>query len=309
MKRLPLVTVILTSYNHEKYIRKAILSVINQTYKNIQLIVIDDGSTDNSPKILKDMAKRYDFMLRMRENRGVCFTLNEAIQDYAKGEYITFIASDDYWASEKLEKQVTFMDANPKYGVCYANVYNIVDNKVIKIPCERKSGWIFNELFTMSLFIPSITFMFRSDVYDNVGLYNIENVIEDFDMILRVSEKYPIGYVDEYLAYYRLHANNTHKNFNKAIYNQLKIIKQWENHPSYKQAVKNIYRLNFHLNAIFNKKHAVKHLNTYLQILDKRVFAINLFKLFFINKFIYAILTFVRNKIYEQPNIKGFCQK
>src|ERR1700749_4411087 len=93
----PLVTVVIACYNHEKYIRQSIESVINQTYKNISFYVIDDGSKDKSFEIIEELSKKYGFVAIRQENKGLCATINYSIKEYARGKYISFLASDDYW--------------------------------------------------------------------------------------------------------------------------------------------------------------------------------------------------------------------
>ena len=104
-----IVSVIMPSYNHADYIEKAIRSVFEQTYTKIELIVIDDGSTDNSKEILKELAQRYEFKLIFQQNSGVCKTLNRAIRDFATGDYIALLASDDHWHSRKIELQMELL--------------------------------------------------------------------------------------------------------------------------------------------------------------------------------------------------------
>ena len=111
----PYVTVVVPSYNHAQYIKKCIMSIINQTYKNFQLIVIDDGSSDNSVDIIQDLSEMYGFTFIVQENKGVAATLNRAIREYCVGDYFTFCASDDFWTSDKLEIQVAFMEENRFY--------------------------------------------------------------------------------------------------------------------------------------------------------------------------------------------------
>ena len=101
----PLVSVIIPCYNHQNYVEKSLKSVFDQTYKNIEIIVIDDGSKDNSVNILKELQKNNHFILECQENMGVCKTLNKAIS-MSKGKYIAILASDDYWDLPKIEKQV-----------------------------------------------------------------------------------------------------------------------------------------------------------------------------------------------------------
>ena len=103
-----LITVIIPYYKHEKYIEDCILSVINQTYKNVELIVIDDGSPDNGYLKITSMSKRYGFRFIKKENEGVTKTLNFGLS-LSNGKFFCALASDDIWLPSKLEKQVKFM--------------------------------------------------------------------------------------------------------------------------------------------------------------------------------------------------------
>src|SRR5690606_27530759 len=119
----PLVSVIIPCFNHEKYIKECLLSVINQSYKNVQLIVIDDGSTDRSVEIIKELKQQNDFIFEEQLNSGISKTLNKAITKYAEGEYIAILASDDYWHSDKLSKQVSFIEQNPEYAMVCSEAF------------------------------------------------------------------------------------------------------------------------------------------------------------------------------------------
>ncbi len=113
----PLVSIIVPSYNHARYINQCIESIYQQTYQYFELIVIDDGSKDNSKEVLIDLHNKYEFTLVFQENQGVAYTLNRGIKEFAIGKYITFCASDDYWVIDKLEKQVVFMENNQFYPI------------------------------------------------------------------------------------------------------------------------------------------------------------------------------------------------
>ena len=108
-KILPLVSVIVPCYNHEKYVEETIESIVNQTYENIELIVIDDGSKDASPQIIEELSKKYNFKFIHRSNKGLSATLNEGIR-LSQGKYISVCASDDKLKLDKIEKQVKFME-------------------------------------------------------------------------------------------------------------------------------------------------------------------------------------------------------
>ena len=120
MKHEPLVSIIVPSYNHEKFIGDAIESLLNQTYKNFEIIVVDDGSDDESLKIIKKFEDKNNFFYSSQTNQGICRTLNRAIKEFSKGEYISLIASDDIWHLSKLEFQVKEILKNPLSELCYS---------------------------------------------------------------------------------------------------------------------------------------------------------------------------------------------
>ena len=105
----PMVTVLVPAYNHEKYVEQTILSIVNQTYQDFELIVIDDGSSDQTPEILERLSQEHGFYFERQENMGVTKTLNKIISK-AKGQYIVGCASDDAMPRNRLEIQ----DAMPR---------------------------------------------------------------------------------------------------------------------------------------------------------------------------------------------------
>jgi|SaaInl8_150m_RNA_FD_contig_111_5258_length_15109_multi_10_in_0_out_0_16 alpha-1,3-rhamnosyltransferase len=230
IKDLPLVTVCIPVYNHEKYVEEAIKSILNQTYKNIELIVIDDGSKDNSLKVIQKLLEKNDFIFIHRENKGLSATLNEGIK-LSKGKYFCGCASDDIYIHYKLEKQVIFMEENPKYGMCYGKIIEF-DNNNYKIKREiinAKSGWIFEELFMFDFVMPAVTTMIKKDIYKDVGLYDTSLFIEDYDMWLRIANKYQIGFINNYLAYYRKHETNISNQIFNMYESQKIIVYKWNN--------------------------------------------------------------------------------
>ena len=114
----PKVTVILTSYNQAQYVAQAIQSVLNQTFTDFELFIVDDGSTDNSQEIIKTFTDpRIKFFL-YRKNLGALKAIKEPINS-ANGKYIATQHSDDLWTADKLEKQVDFLEKNPDYAACF----------------------------------------------------------------------------------------------------------------------------------------------------------------------------------------------
>lgn len=283
-KNMPLVSIVVPCYNHEMYVEQTIESIVNQTYKNIELIVIDDGSKDNSVEVIKRLREKYDFIFIYRENKGLSATLNEGIK-LSKGKYFSACASDDKLVLDKIEKQVNFMESNNQYAMCYGNYIMFTDdgkekNIDVKNP---KSGFIFDRLI-MGNFIPAVTQMIRKDVFNDVGLFDESLYIEDWDMWLRISNKYQVGYLDAYLAYYRKHETNISHQTLKMYESKKLILNKWKYYSNYENALlknKLIWFCDF---SRTNKQEAKK----YLKIAFKNIYRLcvlkGLIRYFFTNK-------------------------
>lgn len=224
-----LVSVVVPSYNHAKYVKETILSIVNQTYQNIELIVIDDGSKDNSIKILQNLQKEFGFTLIVRENRGLVKTLNEGLS-LANGEYFCVVASDDIFMLNKIELQVDFMEKNPDYALCFGKMKIIDENSnyVKDFKFKRiKSGFMFYKLFSKQFIITAPTVMLKRNILESVGGYSSEFNIEDFPLWLKLSLDYPFGYLDEILVSYRIHGANMSSNIAKNIQETHKILDKY----------------------------------------------------------------------------------
>jgi glycosyltransferase involved in cell wall biosynthesis len=253
MKHEPLVSIIVPCYNHERYIIKCIESIVNQTYKNFELVVIDDGSTDSSPGILKKLQEDYKFDLVIQANMGVANTLNKGIKDYAKGKYVTLCASDDFWAPDKLERQVYFMEDNPEYPMCFGKVIVIdeYDNKreenTAASNANLKGGYVFKDILLIN-FHPPVNNFFRRDIFDEVGYYRPDIWTEDFYMNLKIAEKHPLGYIDEYLSYYRIPLRKERDRPNiRMLTSHLECINFYKDSEYYKEAIKHWHYRNFRM--------------------------------------------------------------
>lgn len=251
----PSVSVIVPCYNHEKYLRECIDSIMSQTYTNFELVVIDDGSKDDSLKVLKELQKKYTFTLIHQENRGLSATLNRGIKEFSRGKYIAFCASDDYWSLSKLEKQVEFMEKNPKFPMCYGNTYYVNSDSVPVIQKHKnfRGGWLFEEIFTNKIH-PPVNYMFRAKIFDEVGYYNESMYAEDFYMNLKIASRFPIGYLNEYLSYYRIDFKKYDIKAIKLIVNShLKTIEEYKSNRLYRKAKTAVYLNKFDWLAGFKK--------------------------------------------------------
>ncbi len=206
----PLVSVIMPTYNHDRFIGDAIDSVLNQTYKNFELIIIDNYSKDDTEKIVasyKDDRVKY---LKFKNNGVIAASRNYGIK-HSRGEYIAFLDSDDMWLPEKLEKQIkVFQDSN-ETSMLYTRFKtiegDIISNKIFPKNGKYKSGNIFKSLYRRS-FIACSSVMVRRRVLGQVGLFDTDPnliAIEDTDLWLRIALKYIIKCTDDLpLLIYRM---------------------------------------------------------------------------------------------------------
>ncbi len=280
----PLVSVVVPCYNHERYITECIESIINQTYRNFELTVIDDGSKDGSFEVLKNLQKKYDFILIQQENRGISATLNRGIKEFSKGKYISFCASDDFWALDKLDKQVDFMEKNPVFPMSFGKTYYVDNqsNSVKRSNSHLKGGWLFEEIFTFKIH-PPVNYIFNATVFKEVGHFDESIAAEDYYMNLKIAALYPLGFLDEYLSYYRIDYNmNKVDRINKILDSHLKVIENYKTNHLYKKVKRKIYlnKLDWLSGFKRTKGMAIKNIfNASPMILNKRYW-VALMKLF-----------------------------
>lgn len=195
----PKVSVIIPTYNRLPMLREAIQSVLEQDFEDFELIVVDDGSTDGTVEELKKYGGRVRYIY-YPENRGVSFARNRGIIE-AKGKYIAFLDSDDLWLKGKLRIQVSFLDENPHYPICYTDEIWIRKGKRVN-PMKKHakySGWIFEKCLPLCIISPSSAMM-RKTLISKVGLFDEAlPVCEDYDFWLRVSSRFPIFFIPEKL--------------------------------------------------------------------------------------------------------------
>jgi len=259
----PLISIIVPAYNHEDYVYDNIKMLSEQTYENLELIIIDDGSKDKTNEQITKAVKKFgsSFVAGVthisRENMGLCATLNQMI-DYAKGDYIYYTASDDFVKSTAIEEQFAVMrnvedialvvcdadiiDENSKvvyWDACLNNIYD-VNNAKYKTFAEflkEKAGHIkfdsdkFGSYVSLlkGNYIPN-SLLFRKAALIEEGKYNPDIAIEDWYINLQLSKKYKIKYLDKPLFMYRWHSNNSIKNTKKmsvAAYNIIKNEKEY----------------------------------------------------------------------------------
>ncbi|OQY28177.1 MAG: glycosyl transferase [Candidatus Cloacimonetes bacterium 4572_55] len=191
------VSVIIPTYNRVVMLQEAITSVLEQTYTDFELIVVDDGSTDETQEVLRQYADRLIY-LRHDENQGVSAARNRGIRS-ARGEWIAFLDSDDLWRPEKLEIQIAFFDKTPDAHICQTEEIWVRRGKRVnpKKIHRKYSGDVFRHCLPLCIVSPSAV-MIRRKLLDEVRLFDESlPACEDYDLWLRISKKYPIYLINQ----------------------------------------------------------------------------------------------------------------
>ncbi len=213
-----LVTVFIPLYNCEQYINKCLDSVINQTYKNLDILVIDDGSTDNSYEIVRQVKDERVRILRNEENRGIPYTRNRGLEE-AKGEYIVLVDSDDYSLPDRIKKQVEYMEKNKDVvalGTNFIVSTPFISRKirVNKSPLELKIGL----LFECQLANPTV--ILRKETLKKYNIkYNTNCfVAQDYELWTQITKIGDIAILPEILHVYKSgHDNITRKSISRNL--------------------------------------------------------------------------------------------
>ncbi len=194
-----MITVVIPVHNRPILVKTAIKSVLNQTFSLYEIIVVDDGSCDETPNVLKTFEDKIKIITQ--KNSGVSTARNTGIK-LAKFNWICFLDSDDVWENSKLEKQIAFHKLYPHILFSHTNEKWIRDAIEIKQKKQHKkpSGFCFEENLNFCKIAPS-TVMIQKSLFEELGYFDESlEVCEDFDMWLRVLKKYEVGLVKEVLT-------------------------------------------------------------------------------------------------------------
>lgn len=203
-----LISVIIPSYNSSKYILKAIESVLNQTYKHIELIIVDDGSSDDTKEVLAKYSDKIIYYYQ--ENRGPAAARNIGVS-LSSGYYVAFLDADDYWDITKLEKSINIFNNSKDVGIVCCNLKYIDSNgNVIHLRRvgDLSSEQIKSKMYLTSLISP-VTAVFKKNIFIEVGGFD-QNLryAEDWDLFFKMTRLCEIHAIDEYLSYYVVHSNS-----------------------------------------------------------------------------------------------------
>jgi alpha-1,3-rhamnosyltransferase len=241
----PLVSIVIPCYNHEDFVQDSIQSVIDQTYNNIELIIIDDGSKDNCISKIQEMIDSCEqrfvrFEFRSRPNKGLSETLNEAIE-WCKGEYYSAIASDDIILKDKTHIQVDFLAEHQDISAVFGSAKLIDENNKILSTILKDAELYSFEMLIMRKCMPiAPTQMIRLASIKKVGGYDPSLVIEDWYMWLKLARIGSIFCMNEVFSLYRQHDNNTSKNIVKMQQGRLDVLSHFNYSMYYRKAIANV---------------------------------------------------------------------
>lgn len=224
MSSIPQVSVFIASYNHARYLSQCLDSILAQTYRDFEIVIVDDGSTDGSHEILMDYQRRFPNKVHYywhpeHSNRGVSATSNLAIAK-SQGKYLAWTGSDDVWYPEKLECQINRLEQDSLLGAVYSYA-DLVGEDGQMLPGRAGTDVTLehNSVGEMLQFChpPAMTLVFRRQCLNDVGLFDESLVYSDWDLMIRVFARWKVGFIDRSLAKYRIHNNNLSKRIDPKI--------------------------------------------------------------------------------------------
>jgi glycosyltransferase involved in cell wall biosynthesis len=214
------VSVVIPSYNHEKYIGECIQSILDQTYQDFEIVITDDGSTDGTVSVIREFDDSRIHLYTHAENKGACTAINNCIRK-ASGEYIAVLSSDDAWQPTKLEKQVQYLDSYPEIGAVFTKVIFVNETGNLIGPEDYRDFYIFekenrsryewlNYFFSSGNCLCHPSVLIRRKCYDDIGLYDERMAtLPDMDMWVRLCIICDIYILDEKLVRLRIMADKS----------------------------------------------------------------------------------------------------
>ncbi len=212
----PRVSVCIPAYNHEKYIKACIESVLNQTFTDFEILVTDDGSSDGTVDIVKSFLDPRIRLFQLPRNQGPSVAANNNFRE-ARGEFICPLASDDLFLREKIERQVAFLSANPEIGAAFSymryvnevgeEIEDHIGYKWVEVDNCRREVWL-RRFFSVGNSLSAPTAMIRRSVFDKIGLTDPRLLqTQDLDLWIRTCLHFEIHVIPERLIDYRIRDN------------------------------------------------------------------------------------------------------
>ena len=211
---MPTVSVVIPAYNAMTYLPAAVDSVLKQTFSDFEVLIVDDGSTDQTAQWVTQLTDRR-VKLISQPNQGAAAARNTGIA-HAQGDYIAFLDADDLWEPSKLEKQVQRLEAQPQVGLVHTwtAFIDAEGQPTGRIMTSHGEGQVWSQMVVYNLLRCGSTAMVRRECFERLGQFDRNlRYAEDWDMWLRIAKDYDFALVHEPLVFYREHANNKSKNY------------------------------------------------------------------------------------------------
>ncbi len=284
----PAVSVIIPTYNRANFLKKSIQSVISQTVPDLEIIVINNYSVDNTLEVVSSFNDSRIKIINFKNSGIIAKSRNQGIMCSA-GRYIAFLDDDDLWCPDKLELQIKYLESHPEFDVVYSNAL-IIDEKgnkksLLINPKHAKKGKIFFDLLNEN-FVPILTVLMRRTVFESTGLLNEEpsmRAVEDYEYWMRIALKFGFGYIDKPLAMYRIHSMSISKASSVALLRQNVLQRLLDNcdvpEKFYNKIICNIERLNFSASvyhwSVSDQINAKKYAKRYISFNLKKIRLVN----------------------------------
>jgi glycosyltransferase involved in cell wall biosynthesis len=221
----PEVSVIIPTYNRADYLKKSVQSVLDQTFDDFEIIIINNYSTDNTLDVIHAFNDDRIKVINFKNDGIIAKSRNQGIMQ-SVGKYIAFLDDDDLWCPDKLEIQIKYLESHPEFDLVYSNALIIDEhgNKkgLLKNPTKAKTGKIFLDLLYEN-FVPVLTVLMKKEIVETNGLLNEDPSVraaEDYEYWLRASLQYNFGYIDKPLTLYRIHSEGVSMAINRPLLRQ-----------------------------------------------------------------------------------------
>ena len=297
----PVVSVIMPTYNRADYLKKSFQSVLDQTFSDFEIIVMNNYSTDDTLDVINSFNDKRIKVINFKNEGIIAKSRNQGIMQ-SSGKYIAFLDDDDLWCPDKLELQVKYLESHPEFDLVYSNALIIDENGIKKgllmNPKQAKTGRVFLDLLYEN-FIPILTVLMKKEIFEKNGHIN-ENpdirAAEDYEYWLRASLKFDFSYMDKPLALYRVHSECVSGVINRPLLWQ-RVLHSFIHNPEvpekyYSEIIRNIERINADVSvyywSILDKKNARVYAKKYI------LFNIKKSRLFssFVGVLLYVLINF-----------------
>lgn len=229
---MPKVDVIIPAYNAAKYLAAALASVEAQTFEDWRIVLIDDGSTDNTAEVAAPFMERLEqrFTYIRQENQGLPAARNTAIRN-SSSEYMALLDSDDIWLPNRLAESLRYLESHPRVGVSHSSVAFVDETgeilKTFDTPQKHGEGMVAPYIYMRKLQLPCPTVTFRRSCIEKVGLFDeTMRATEDRDLWFRIALHFEVGFIPKVLAHYRVSAASMSSDPNRMLQAQLRFIEK-----------------------------------------------------------------------------------